>query len=221
MNSIFDLEQAIADWRRQMLAAGIKTPVPLEELESHLREEIGRRMKSGVTAQQAFEDSLQQIGQANLLKNEFEKVDEAKKLRERRSIQIVFFASLGAVSLFVTACVVFRLGSFSEISPAQQRSGLAAVAAMVLSVCIGPFSHRFFPVILNQRMRDAVCISSGLLMAVWWAVFFYVILPRTDYTMSQLVVAILWGFIAPFGGLAGLVTGLEKAARRNSAATSS
>ena len=32
---MFDLEQAIADWRRQMLAAGIKTPVPLEELKSH------------------------------------------------------------------------------------------------------------------------------------------------------------------------------------------
>ena len=30
---MFDLEQAIAGWRRQMQAAGIKTPVPLEELE--------------------------------------------------------------------------------------------------------------------------------------------------------------------------------------------
>ena len=46
---MFDLEKAIADWRRQMLAAGIKTPVPLEELESHLREEIEQQMKSGLT----------------------------------------------------------------------------------------------------------------------------------------------------------------------------
>ena len=37
---MFDLEQSIAEWRRQMLAAGIKTPVPLEELEIHLREDI-------------------------------------------------------------------------------------------------------------------------------------------------------------------------------------
>ena len=37
---MFGLEQAIADWRQQMLAAGIKTPVPLEELEIHLREDI-------------------------------------------------------------------------------------------------------------------------------------------------------------------------------------
>jgi hypothetical protein len=36
---MFDLEQAIADWREQMLAAGVKTPVPLVELESHLLDE--------------------------------------------------------------------------------------------------------------------------------------------------------------------------------------
>jgi hypothetical protein len=31
-----------------MLAAGIETPLPLEELEIHLREEIERQVKSGL-----------------------------------------------------------------------------------------------------------------------------------------------------------------------------
>ena len=61
---MFDLEKAIAEWRRQMLAAGIKTPVPLEELESHLREDIERQMKSGLSAQRAFEIAMENIGQA-------------------------------------------------------------------------------------------------------------------------------------------------------------
>ena len=39
-NHMFSLEKSIAGWREQMLAAGIKAPVPLEELEIHLREEI-------------------------------------------------------------------------------------------------------------------------------------------------------------------------------------
>ena len=166
-----DLEQSIADWRRQMLAAGIKTPVPMDELEAHLREEIELQTKSGLAEQTAFEAAVQQIGRANMLKNEFEKVDEAKRSRERKQMQIVFFASLAVVSSFATACVVFKLGTFSEISPAQQMSGLAAVAVAVLSACIGQFGHGFFPVILNQRVRDAVCISSGVLMTIWWSVF--------------------------------------------------
>lgn len=68
---MFNLEQSIAEWRRQMLAAGIKTPVPLEELESHLREDVEERMRSGVTAQQAFETTVRQIGRSEMLQPEF------------------------------------------------------------------------------------------------------------------------------------------------------
>ena len=57
-----------------MLAAGIKTPVPLEELEIHVREEIERQMKSGTNPQQAFENSVQQIGHADELTGEFKKI---------------------------------------------------------------------------------------------------------------------------------------------------
>jgi hypothetical protein len=71
---MFDLEQSIAEWRRQMLAAGIKAPVPLEELESHLREDVENRMRSGVGAQQAFETTVEQIGQTGVLQTEFAKV---------------------------------------------------------------------------------------------------------------------------------------------------
>ena len=40
-----------------MLAAGIKSPVPLEELKTHLREDIERQMKLGLQADKGFEIS--------------------------------------------------------------------------------------------------------------------------------------------------------------------
>ena len=70
---MFNLEQAIADWRRQMLAAGIQSPVPLKELELHLREDIERQLKSGLDEQNAFEISVPQIGQPQALNREFKK----------------------------------------------------------------------------------------------------------------------------------------------------
>jgi hypothetical protein len=72
---MLDLEQSIAEWRRQMLAAGIKTPVPLEELEIHLREEIERQINLGSSEPKAFQISVQAIGQAKPLKIEFKKID--------------------------------------------------------------------------------------------------------------------------------------------------
>lgn len=72
---MFDLEQSIAEWRRQMLAAGIQTPVPLQELEIHLRENIEQQMQSGTNEQQAFAIAALQIGQADVLKTEFVKAN--------------------------------------------------------------------------------------------------------------------------------------------------
>jgi hypothetical protein len=68
-----DLESSIATWRQQMLAAGIQSPVPLEELEIHLREEIERQLKTGATGQHAFEAAIAQMGMAATLKTEFKK----------------------------------------------------------------------------------------------------------------------------------------------------
>ena len=73
---MFELERSIAEWRRQMLAAGIKTPALLEELESHLREEIERQIKSGLNGQEAFDCAVQKIGRTTALKTEFMKVGE-------------------------------------------------------------------------------------------------------------------------------------------------
>jgi len=73
---MFNLEQTIADWRRQMRAAGIKSPVPLEELEIHLHDEIEKQMKSGLTELEAFNSGVRKIGQAHALKNEFKKIEE-------------------------------------------------------------------------------------------------------------------------------------------------
>ena len=70
---MFNLEQAIADWRQQMLAAGIQSPTPLEELEGHLRETIEQLMKSGLKEPEAFEISMREIGQPKTLKSEFQK----------------------------------------------------------------------------------------------------------------------------------------------------
>jgi hypothetical protein len=72
---MFNLETAIADWRKQMLAAGIKTPVLLEELGIHLREGIERQVKSGLSEPIAFEVSVKQVGQPQSLRSEFKKVE--------------------------------------------------------------------------------------------------------------------------------------------------
>ena len=75
---MFDLEQSISEWREQMLSAGVKNPEIVDELESHLREDLARRVQSGESEERAFEGAVQGVGQASLLKSEFAKLGGKK-----------------------------------------------------------------------------------------------------------------------------------------------
>ena len=121
---MFDLETSIARWRKQMLAAGIKTPVPLEELEIHLREEIERQMKSGLNEQNAFEFTIRQIGQPKVLKGEFKKVERTSMKRT------------GILAALAGAVIILRIltehPDAGHLRKNEQLEWLVAGMAMVL-----------------------------------------------------------------------------------------
>ena len=56
-----------------MLAAGVKAPVPLDELESHLRDEIEQQRSAGLSETEAYETAVLKIGEGGSLKAEFAK----------------------------------------------------------------------------------------------------------------------------------------------------
>jgi len=84
---MFELESSIAEWREQMLAAGI-TSTALDELESHLREEIAHQTRSGSNPPEAFREAVEKIGSANILNCEFKKDQGSVVLLLRRLANI-------------------------------------------------------------------------------------------------------------------------------------
>lgn len=214
---MFNLEQAIAEWRRQMLAAGIKTPVPLEELESHLRQDLEREIRAGLSAPQAFEVAVQRMGRAKALEAEFAKVLEPKETRERKlKLLCIVVAALAYLAPFALAAPK----PWSRMNPTEQWLGLAALALSVVGMFSGLFLHRFLPVILDQRVRTRVQFASALPLFVWLCAFVYVILPRVELTVAELSVATLWA-VSPLAVFGGLICGLDEAARRGTSVVSS
>ena len=91
---MFELNQAIADWRRQMAADGIKNPALLDELESHLQDDIERQSQAGADVAQAFHQAVGRLGQSSVLTNEFAKVGETNDFFGRLKY---FFLTLSGV----------------------------------------------------------------------------------------------------------------------------
>jgi hypothetical protein len=81
---MFNLDLAIQRWREQMLAAGIQSPEPLDELECHLREDIEQQTLAGTDEACAFQMAVQHVGKAVTLKKEFMKTGNSKLVLLRK-----------------------------------------------------------------------------------------------------------------------------------------
>jgi hypothetical protein len=77
-----ELEDRIDSWRQQMLRKGVRTPVPLEELEAHLRDAIEDRVSAGATEDDAFIAAAQEIGTADLVAEEFKKLRTGGRMKK-------------------------------------------------------------------------------------------------------------------------------------------
>src|SRR5215470_6560510 len=89
---MFDLEKAIADWRKQIITAGLKKGEALDELEDHLRNDIQQQIQAGLTAERAFESAVERIGRAQALKTEFAKI--SRRLGQPKGSHHIFLGIL-------------------------------------------------------------------------------------------------------------------------------
>ena len=210
---MFNLEQSIADWRRQMLAAGIKTPVPLEELEIHLREEIERQLKVGMNGSEALHSSIGKIGPAGALKLEFKKNSTPMRTRLVKLTGLACGATAGLFSLWL----LYNLLFLHEVNMPSRILGLMAVTLTVLSWRYG---HGFLPNIGNPHARTAIAVACCV-AGVGVIVLFIKILPHffdvpagADLPISQLLVSFLWAWTV-MAVLGAVAYGIEDAADKN------
>jgi hypothetical protein len=162
-----NLNDQIAEWRTRMAAGGIKSPAVLDELESHLREDLERHVRAGRSEEDAFATAVQRIGESDLLKAEFAKIAEPKEVRSGKLIAI---ACCGFAALY---SMVLAPGLFliRELSPTQRTLGLSAVALTLLSIVSWQFSYKFLPIIRSRRARTVVVMSCGLAGLAWLLIF--------------------------------------------------
>src|SRR3954469_15010129 len=151
--SPFDLEIAIANWRSRMSNAGIKAPALLDELESHLRDEIRYTTRDGSDSRNAFDRAVQRMGDALILKTEFVKAGRARGLIEKLMIAICVVL-VGFVAFLGGAAIILCYSKLTD------RIMNAAAILCILGVACGwSRAVRFLPVISDGRKRTATGVA--------------------------------------------------------------
>jgi hypothetical protein len=109
-----DLETQIAQWRRDMRGAGIRSATLLDELESHLRDDIEHQMRTGADAESAFGAAAAHIGRAGNLRGEFQKIQSTLSMNlspatHRKLRELLVVIALVAIQVGLLLPIVHKL----------------------------------------------------------------------------------------------------------------
>jgi len=151
------LEKQITEWRRQMLAAGIKSPVPLEELEGHLRDDIEEQMRQGIGAEAAFDVAVERLGRADVLKREF------KQGRfDIRLVSPVFFR------IYCVLCMPVMLSWMWALAEERPANYAGMVAVLLITLYIGGLPLFYRKLFTWQTRMLRVAMRVGYWFALIW-----------------------------------------------------
>ena len=101
---MFNLDQAIAEWRRDLATGGINSPELLDEMESHLCDDVEQQIRSGTTAGEAWPAAIGRLGSIHALRPEFEKRAATRQNRLRQGMWPVVGLLLGSFIIGARLC---------------------------------------------------------------------------------------------------------------------
>src|SRR5436190_6973974 len=128
---MFDLESQIRGWRSEVAAAMGNVPEPLDELESHLRDDIDRRIQLGADARSAFEAARAQLGDPGRLAQEFARAGD------RRWIPGWIATGTVAAAVLVTTIWQAARASSGKVQPLMAWHVIAIVGGYVAMLAVG------------------------------------------------------------------------------------
>jgi hypothetical protein len=154
---MFDLDKAIEQWRAQMAVNGVKSPEVLNELESHLRDDVDQQAQSGADAARSFERAIQSIGQADILRDEFNKVGGDVSERFKQAILTLVGIPILAIHMNTTT---------TNIEP-RWATYFKGVLFLVPALILWTLSIVFVFPKLQQICRDAGFVMPGSARALY------------------------------------------------------
>ena len=189
---MFDLEQSIVEWRRRMSAAGIKSSGVLDELESHLREDLEQRMRSGATEEQAFCEAVQHLGPFENLNREFAKVRRPAARFNHNAVRALYF---------VTAAFVFAVETWTlmiyDVSIPERAFGIGMIALIAGYVGALPDLNRLvWRGVRGNAPRKAIAKVCNYTTLAWFGLLWLDLLHIANFPMGIVASTICWGLVA-------------------------
>ena len=130
---MFDLDQKLSEWRKQMLESNVYSAANIEELEAHVLDVMDDLKTKGLDEEEAFCVAVHRIGDVESLNREFSKVNRPLIWR-RRVVWLLagyfIISAIGAV-MKIAPRLVFTLGAAVGAG-----TSVMTVTSVILAGCL-------------------------------------------------------------------------------------
>jgi hypothetical protein len=154
-----DLEQQIAQWRAELARSQSVGARDIDELDDHLREEIGRLKGTGLSETETFLVARHRLGDTSTLATEFRKVNGDCRSLERASMM-----AIGIVAYLLGGYAVAGLSASSVLAAALlgiRGQALGLIGLGVEVALVGCFVVLASWTILRWSRRPLVHVSKA------------------------------------------------------------
>ena len=129
----FDLEKALAAWRRTLEYNRAFTSEDRDELERHVRDQVAALVRRGLTEAEAFRRALREMGDYAAVEAEYRKVYWGKQRRRHELLnELIWRLSMLKNYLKVAFRTLFRQKGYSFLNVAGLSVGLACAFLIAL-----------------------------------------------------------------------------------------
>ena len=188
---MFNLEDGIKGWRRQLAESGITSAEILDELEGHLRDEVDAQMRSGKTPDNAFKSAVAQMGHSRELGTEFSKL--ADSAQRPKYLGVFCFLATALIALNAQP-LIEELAASASITRAIAFTGMLVIAAYLAAL---PFCYRKLPSIRRPAVAWALKFGS-LLVNFWILLALLSALQLVQVKLDEGVVQLFWAAVPAF-----------------------
>ncbi|HWD94746.1 MAG TPA: Clp protease N-terminal domain-containing protein [Verrucomicrobiae bacterium] len=146
-----------------MTAEGIKSREVLDELESHLRDDVEQQARAGAATEKAFQEAVRRIGTSDKVRVEFAKVTAPATAVNLKFLRVCCLA-LAAFVILVESWTLFAF----EISPLERILGITFVVSIAGYIGALPYLNRtWFPGVRGWTLRNALGTVCNLGALLW------------------------------------------------------
>lgn len=209
---MFDQERAITAWRRRLAVTGSLAKSDLDELESHLRDELDALAEVGITGEDAFQAAVVRLGDPDALGEEYARGNPAEAWRAP-----LLWCVIGCLATFVTWPLLERvwldtavLGLELQLSPTMiRRLVMASMLGAQLLFFAGLFacSHRSSTSTPPLGWAESPRLRVGALVACAF-------IPTVGNTTSSFVLQLFYGHLRNPGYDAAICAELDMSSVR-------